>query len=169
MILIVNTTTDLDITGKIRSELDKKGTDFCIMEAGEKKIGHCIGCNYCWLKDPGVCTVKDDMEEILRKAVISDQIWVITDSVLDFVSPKAKNVVDRLIPLATMYLKFEGNQMRHVLRYGKGLDFGVIVKDVVDMEYMGWWSERVAVNFGGKSKGAFRTEETEEAVRCMCS
>ena len=168
MILIINTTDDRDISEKIRSELRSTSTDFDIVEASEMKIGNCIGCNYCWLKTPGICTVKDDHETILRKMVKSEQIWIISDVTLDFVTPLAKNIVDRTIPLATMNLKFKGDQMRHVLRYGKkGYDFGLIIRGEADMDYLKRWSERVAVNFGGRSRGAFGTEDIKEAVSCM--
>jgi len=168
MILIINTTDDRDVSEKIRSELRSTSTDFDIVEASEMKIGNCIGCNYCWLKTPGICTVKDDHETILRKMVKSEQVWIISDVTLDFVTPLAKNIVDRTIPLATMYLKFKGKQMRHTLRYKtKGYDFGLIIRGEADMDYLKRWSERVAVNFGGRSRGAFRTEDIKEAVSCM--
>ena len=69
MILIINTTEDKTVSEKIRSELAGKDAAFDIVEASEMKIGNCIGCNYCWLKTPGICTVKDDHEIILRKMV----------------------------------------------------------------------------------------------------
>ena len=168
MILIINTTEDKTVSEKIRSELAGKNAAFDIVEASEMKIGNCIGCNYCWLKTPGICTVKDDHEIILRKMVGAEQVWIISDVTLGFVTPLAKNIVDRTIPLATMNLKFNGKQMRHVLRYGKkGYDFGLIIRGDADMEYLKRWSERVAVNFNSSSRGVFGIEEIEEAVSCM--
>lgn len=168
MILIINTTEDKTASEKIRSGLSSKGAAFDIVEASDMKIKNCIGCNYCWLKTPGICTVKDDHEIILKKMVGAEQVWVISDVTLDFVTPLAKNIVDRTIPLATMNLKFKGDQMRHVLRYGKkGYDFGLIIRGEADMAYLQRWSERVAINFNGRSRGAFGIENIEEAVSCM--
>ena len=168
MILIINTTDDRTVSEKIRSELASKGAEFDIVEASEMKIKNCIGCNYCWLKTPGICTVKDDHEIILKRMIKSEQVWIISDVTLDFVTPLAKNIVDRTIPLATMNLKMSGKQMRHVLRYKtKGYDFGLIIRGEADMDYLHRWSERVAINFGGKSRGAFGTEDIKEAVSCM--
>ena len=67
MILIVNTTSDRAVTSELASALSGKCGAFEVLELSEKKISHCIGCNYCWLKTPGVCSIKDDYEEILKK------------------------------------------------------------------------------------------------------
>ncbi|MBP5491457.1 MAG: flavodoxin family protein [Clostridiales bacterium] len=167
MILIVNTTENKEITSRISEELKSKNITFEIMETADKKIGHCIGCNYCWLKTPGICSVKDDYEEILKKLVNSDQLWVISNTALGFIDHKGKNIIDRIIPLATMHLYFKKKQMRHVLRYKKHTDVGFVYIGEADREYLNKWSERVAVNFGSKSLGAFPKEDWKEAAACM--
>ena len=40
-----------------------------IIDTSNMKIAHCMGCNQCWLKTPGVCAIKDDYESILKKLV----------------------------------------------------------------------------------------------------
>ena len=104
MILIVNTTKDLEITGNLHAELEKEGfleagkegdagkkkEVYEIVEAGDSKISSCIGCNYCWLKTPGICSIKDDYEGILKKMVHADQIWVISETALGFLNHKGK-------------------------------------------------------------------------------
>ena len=62
MILIVNTTSDLSVTDKLRNLTDSKGIDAQFIECKELKINPCIGCNHCWLKTPGICSIKDDYE-----------------------------------------------------------------------------------------------------------
>ena len=59
MVLIVNTTKDTAITDGLQAIIKNKGIDAQIIEAGDMKISHCIGCNYCWLKTPGICSIKD--------------------------------------------------------------------------------------------------------------
>ena len=167
MILIINTTDDRGVTSDLASDLKKNGTEFEIVEACDKKISHCIGCNYCWLKTPGICSIKDDYEEILKKMVKSDQLWVISGTALGFLDHKGKNIFDRILPLATMYLKFNGNQMRHVIRYKKKQDIGLIYCGDADREYLERWNGRAALNFGSKSLGVFPKEEIKEAVSCM--
>ena len=168
MILIINTTADTSITSDLREALAGKGaTDFEIVEAAGMKISHCVGCNFCWLKTPGICSIKDDYEEILKKMITADQLWVISGTSLGFLDHKGKNIFDRIMPLVTMYLKFKGNQMRHVMRYKKNADVGLIYEGEADRAYLERWNERAALNIGTKSLGVFPAEEWKEAVLCM--
>ena len=165
MILMVNTTSDTSITEELKKHTSDKEID--VVEAGSMNIGHCIGCNYCWLKTPGECSVKDDYEIILKKAVHADELWVISDTALGFIDHKGKNVYDRILPIATMYLKFKGEQMRHVLRYKKKTDFGLIITGEADKEYLERWLKRAALNLGSKSLGVFEKDELMEVAACM--
>ena len=167
MVLVVNTTTDTSVTGKIDEMLQDNGTEYEIIEAAALKIGPCIGCNYCWLKTPGICSVKDDYEEILKQIIKADQLWVISDTALGFIDHKGKNIFDRILPIATMYLKFKGDQMRHVSRYKKRTDIGLIVTGEADMDYLKKWSVRCALNFESDSLGVYGKEEVKEAAACM--
>ena len=165
MILIVNTTSDTSLTEELKKHTISKEID--VVEADSMNIGHCIGCNYCWLKTPGECSVKDDYEIILKKAVHADELWVISDTALGFIDHKGKNIYDRILPIATMYLKFKGKQMRHVLRYKKKTDFGLIITGEADKEYLERWLKRAALNLGSKSLGVYEKEELTEAIACM--
>ncbi|MCR5672826.1 MAG: flavodoxin family protein [Lachnospiraceae bacterium] len=168
MILIVNTTSDRSITGEIKELAGKSGIDPEVIEASEMNISHCIGCNHCWLKTPGECSIKDDYEMILKKIIHADQLWVISDTALGFLDHKGKNIFDRILPIATMYLKFVKDQMRHVPRYDQRTDIGIICRGVSDSEYLQRWSERAALNFESRSLGVYGTDRIKEAVSCMC-
>ncbi len=167
MILIVNTTDDREITASIDKNLSSRGAEYEIVEAHDMKISHCVGCNYCWLKTPGICSIKDDYEVLLKKMIHADQMWVISDTALGFLNHKGKNFFDRILPLATMYLKFKGNQMRHVMRYKQKTDIGLIFRGGADRAYLERWNERCTLNFGSKSLGVFPKGEVKEAVACM--
>ncbi len=168
MVLVVNTTSDTSVTDKIRKGAEEKGADIEIVEAGSLKISHCIGCNHCWLKTPGVCAIKDDYEGILKRLIHADQMWVISDTALGFIDHKGKNIYDRILPLATMYLKFSGDQMRHVARYDQKTDMGLIITGDAEKEYLKRWNERAALNFESRSLGVYDVNEIKEAVSCMC-
>ena len=169
MIILIDTTKD----GQGKTVLDnveatkKSKTDYEYIDASGLNISHCLGCNYCWLKTPGECVVKDDYEPILKKISKSDQVWLITDTRFGFVSYETKNIVDRVMPLVTMNIHMVGKQMRHVMRYEKNPDWGVIYTGDGDKDYLTKCCERVAINFAGKSLGAYRIDEIEEAVKCM--
>lgn len=104
----------------------------------------------------------------LKNLPHADQMWVISDTALGFLDHKGKNIYDRIIPIGTMYLKFVGNQMRHVPRYDKRTDVGIIYTGNPDVEYLKKWNTRAALNFEAGSLGVFSTDEIKEAVSCMC-
>ena len=167
MILVVNTTSDTAITEELRKQAEASNVEIDIVEAGSLKISHCIGCNYCWLKTPGECAIKDDYEIIVKKLIHADQYWVISDTALGYIDHKGKNVFDRILPVLTMNLKFTGGQMRHIPRYKKHSDVGLIIKGEADKEYLERWVERAALNLWSKSLGVYGINEIKEAVSCM--
>ena len=95
MVLMVDTTTKH--TGKaIAEELLRSGetaAGFELIDTTGLHISHCAGCNYCWLKTPGVCAIQDDYEPILRKMSRADQVWLVSDTHFGFVSWQTKNIV----------------------------------------------------------------------------
>ena len=167
MILLLDT-TEVHCGRRLTDMLDAAGrTDYEYVDTTEKKISHCLGCNHCWLKTPGVCSIKDDYEPILKKMSAAGQVWLISDTKFGFVTYRAKNIIDRVMPLVTMNLHFQGKQMRHVLRYNHNPDFGIIFSGVGDREYLTKWCERLTVNFGTHSLGVYPLDQMKEAAACM--
>ena len=169
MVLMVDTTTK-HIGKAIAEELLRSGENsagFELIDTAGMRISHCVGCNYCWLKTPGVCAIQDDYEPILRKISKADQVWLVSDTHFGFVSWRTKNIVDRIMPLVTMYLKFKDGQMRHVMRYDHQPDIGIIYTGDGDQAYLERWCGRTALNFGSSSLGVFPAENRKEAVLCM--
>lgn len=166
MVLIVNTTSDTGITSAIR-DLTGDSKDIDIVECKDLKISHCIGCNHCWLKTPGECSIKDDYEKVLKELLRADQMWVISDTALGFIDHKGKNIFDRILPILEMYLKFKGDQMRHVMRYDKRTDIGLIVTGECDMTYLDRWCKRATRNVDSASLGVYRADQLEEVCSCM--
>ena len=167
MILIINMSSDATVAKEVKKNTEEENIDAELIDGYSLNISHCIGCNYCWLKTPGECSVQDDYEQILKKIIHADEVWIISDTALGFVNHKCKNVIDRMLPVATMYLKFKGDQMRHVPRYRQKTDFGLIITGEADKNYLEHWLSRVALNLGSKSLGVFDKDELEEAVACM--
>ena len=169
MVLLVDTTAN-HIGKAIAEELlhgNKNAVEFELIDTTGMHISHCVGCNYCWLKTPGVCAIQDDYEPILRKMSRADQVWLVSDTRFGFVSWQTKNIVDRIMPLVTMYLKFKDRQMRHVMRYAHQPDIGVIYTGDGDQAYLERWCQRTALNLGSRSLGVFSESSGKEAVSCM--
>ena len=168
MVLLVDTTA-AGIGREVTAELScQGGAAGCeLINTTGMHISHCVGCNFCWLKTPGICSIPDDYETVLRKISRADQVWLATDTCFGFVSWQTKNIVDRIMPLATMYLKFQDRQMRHVMRYDHQPDIGIIYTGQGDQEYLEWWCRRTALNIGSSSLGVFPASRGKEAVLCM--
>jgi multimeric flavodoxin WrbA len=93
----------------------------------KKNIKPCIACMCCWAKTPGVCAIKDDMGELLEKALASDIAVFATPVYLDNVSGVMKNFLDRLTPTADCHIeKDENGESRHVKKGEKQLRMVVI-------------------------------------------
>ncbi len=169
MVLMVDTTAD-HIGKGIAEEVLRRGENavgFELIDTTGMHISHCVGCNYCWLKTPGVCAIQDDYQPILRKMSGADRVWLVSDTRFGFVSFQTKNIVDRIMPLATMYLKFKDGQMRHVMRYNHRPDIGIIYTGDGDRPYLERWCQRTALNLGSRSLGVFSESNGKEAVLCM--
>ena len=127
------------------------------------KIAHCMGCNQCWLKTPGVCAIKDDYESIIKKLVDAENLWLVSDTCFGFVDWRGKRVMDRIVPMLNMYVEFRDGLERHELRYHP-LNFGLLYKGEADRQFLEEWSQRVASNLGGQSLGVIKMKEGEPCI-----
>lgn len=166
-VLIVNTLPDSSYSEALADELKQKDLEYDIFNSNDMNIAHCLGCNQCWLKTPGVCAIKDDYEQILKKLACTDELWVVTDTSLGFISSKAKKIFDRMMPILVMDLEFRNGFMGHKLRYNQSIGVGVIYRGDGDRSHLNWWCERTAGNLNGKGLGAFPINEIKEAAGCM--
>lgn len=148
-------------------DLQSGASDCKVIHAYEMDIRPCVGCNFCWLKTPGICSIKDGYEEILKGYLAYDATVFLAGTAMNFVDHRMKNVIDRVLPLATMYIKIAGGQCRHELRYDKKSRFGLLYAGTADRDYLNEWMERVMLNFGGDSLGAFPIGQAKEVLSCI--
>ena len=135
MTLVLNTLESGDYSEQINAIVAGKGTKVEIINTASMRIAHCIGCNQCWLKTPGVCSIKDDYESIVKKLVKTDNLWIVSDTRFGFVDYRGKRVLDRIMPMLNMYLTFRGGWMRHELRY-HAMNVGLIYKGNGDQKLL---------------------------------
>lgn len=168
MNLIVSTISKTDIEiENIIDNFKKSMKDIEIIYTEDMNIKGCIGCNSCWLITPGKCIVKDDYEKLLIKYVQADKVIFITESKLGFISYKLKNIIDRILPLLTMNLKFKNGQMRHYLRYNKKYKMGLLYKGEGNQEFLDKWFKRVMLNIDGISLGVYNINNKEEIQNAL--
>ena len=141
--------------------------DHRVIHAYEKNLRPCVGCNACWLVTPGVCSLRDGYEELLKAYLEYDATVFLAGTALNFVDHRMKNVIDRILPLATMYIHIVDGQCRHVPRYEKDLRFGLLYSGTADGTYLNRWMERVTLNLGGESLGSYPIAEAKEVLSCI--
>ena len=138
-----------------------------VIHAYERNLRPCVGCNACWLVTPGVCSIRDGYEELLKAYLEYDATVFLAGTALNFVDHRMKNVIDRILPLATMYSHIVDGQCRHVPRYEKKLRLGLLYSGTADGAYLNRWMERVALNLGGESLGSYPIAEAKEVLSCI--
>ena len=116
---------------------------------------------------PGVCAIKDGYEELLKAYLQYDAVVFLSGTALNFVDYRMKNVIDRTLPLATMYTHIVDGQFRHVPRYDKKFRFGLMYSGSADGGYLNRWMERVMLNFGGENMGAYPIDHAKEVLSCI--
>ena len=167
-VLILNTLSEYnDEVLELQNQICAQAEGSEVVCTKDMKISHCIGCNFCWLKTPGICTIKDDYEIILKKILKHEKIVFITDTKFGFVSYQTKNLLDRILPIATMYLQFVDGQMRHVPRYDIRPQMGIIYTGNAEHAYLEKWMERTTLNFESTSLGVYPLEEGRGILSCI--
>ena len=156
----MNTLESGDCSEQIKALFVVKNEEIEIINTADLKIMHCMGCNNCWLKTPGVCSIKDDYEIILKKLVNAENFWVVADTKFGFIDYRGKRVLDRVVPMLNMYIEFRDGWERHQLRYHP-LNFGFIYKGNDNRELLEEWSMRVARNMAGRSLGVISLDKDE--------
>ena len=164
-ILIVSVLPETDPTAQAAIQAIQQNAE--VIHACEKNFRPCVGCNACWLVTPGICAIKDGYEELLKAYLQYDTILFLSGTALNFVDHRMKTIIDRILPLATMYIHIADGQCRHVPRYDKKCRFGLLYAGPADRTYLNRWMERVMLNFDGKSLGAYPIENAEEVVSCI--
>ena len=160
MTLVLNTLELGDCSEQIKALFAGKDENIEIVDTADMKIAHCMGCNMCWLKTPGVCAIRDDYEIILKKLVAAENFWVVADTKFGFIDYRGKRVLDRVVPMLNMYIEFRDGWERHQLRYHP-LNFGVIYKGDGNQKLLEEWSMRVARNLAGHSLGVIALYKNE--------
>ena len=77
----------------------------------QKKIGYCIGCNYC-KKNDGVCAFKDDMGELLNRMKEADVIVLASPVYYYNINAQMKTFIDRTY---ASFMEIENKEFYYIL------------------------------------------------------
>jgi multimeric flavodoxin WrbA len=94
------------------------GADVELFYTKKLKINPCQGEFNCWLKTPGECFQRDDMQMLLPKLAEADVLVLATPVYVDGVTGPMKNLLDRIIPLAQPLFELSDGHCRHPGRGG---------------------------------------------------
>ena len=94
------------------------GAEVELFYTRELKINPCRGDFICWLKTPGECWQKDDMQMLYPKLREAEICVFGTPVYVDGISGPMKNLLDRIIPGVQPFFELRDGHCRHLLREG---------------------------------------------------
>jgi multimeric flavodoxin WrbA len=97
------------------------GAEVAAINLYDRKIGGCLGCFACWTRTPGVCSQRDDMDELLDAIRSRDALVLASPVYVDGMTGVTKMAVDRMIPLVHGATVIRDGHMRHVKRATTGI------------------------------------------------
>jgi len=100
--------------------LREGGADVELFYTRKLETAPCLGCFSCWIKTPGKCVQRDDMEMLLFKMGRSDVLVLATPVYCDGITGPLKNFMDRSIPLALPFFELRQGHCRHPSRVRTG-------------------------------------------------
>ena len=166
-IMLISAVKDKQKMNLLYEDLKRMKEEVKVFDVCDMHIKHCIGCNACWLVTPGTCVLQDDYEDILKAYITYDKVLFLSDTMFGSVISTTKHVIDRMVPLATMYLTISNGQLRHVPRYRKKLKMGLIYTGDLKRSDLDAWFSRVMLNFYGTSLGVVSFEERQVLLSCI--
>jgi len=98
--------------------MKEMGAEVELLFTKKLNVNPCQGCFNCWLKTPGKCFQKDDMQVLLPKLHEADILVLATPLYVDGMSAPMKNVIDRMVPLVQPFVELRDGHYRHVVREG---------------------------------------------------
>jgi multimeric flavodoxin WrbA len=164
-VVAINSSPNMDtgITNLILTSfldgMSEVGAEVELFYTKSLKINPCQGDFSCWLKTPGECCQKDDMNMLIPLLSNAD-CWVFATPVyIDGLSAPMKNLLDRMIPLMHPLIEVRNEHCCHLLQ--KGVKGGTVVL----VSNCGYWEldnfdplivhmKAVSRNFGREFSGA---------------
>jgi multimeric flavodoxin WrbA len=98
----------------------RQGAETVAFDLTSMKINPCRGCFGCWIRTPGTCLARDDMDRIMPHLAGADWVVWITPIAYGGYGYHLKKVADRSIPILLPFFVRVGGEIHHPLRYPGG-------------------------------------------------
>ena len=99
--------------------MHEAGAEVALYYNYDLKIKPCRGCFNCWLKTPGVCFHRDDIQQLLPEMRGADVIVYGTPVYSYGMNAQMKNLIDRMIVLAEPFMEVSEGRSRHIAGAGE--------------------------------------------------
>lgn len=107
------------VGGLLRQEMDGEHLTYEYAELRTKQIAPCTGCFGCWVRSPGTCVIKDDVQDLMRSWMDSTIVVLLTRITFGGYSSMLKRALDRQIGLVLPYFISKGGSVNHAARYDR--------------------------------------------------
>ena len=109
----------------LKQQLEKCQDEVSYYKLKDKNIMPCRACGACSNVEPGLCALKDDMQEVLRDIAKGERIIMLTPIVFGGYSSLLKRAVDRFMVLGLPFLFVKKGKLLHPMRYGTKAIIGI--------------------------------------------
>lgn len=92
-------------------------------------IKPCLGCNACWLKTPGKCVQKDDMDGLVESLRESEVMVLASPIYVGGVTGQMKIFLDRMIPVSPPFIEVKDGKSAHSVPEGSNFKGVVFVSN----------------------------------------
>lgn len=100
-----------------------------VMFFANDKVAKCVGCFYCWLKDPSLCRFKDGKEQLGSLLATSKDVYIYSKILYGGFSVQIKRLLDRCIPGILPFFKNRNGRQHHKPRYKNMPNIHVVFYD----------------------------------------
>ena len=106
-----------DYLDRLVERMKHDGHEADLMRLRDMKIKPCLGCFNCWIKTPGICSIRDDAGEVSKRYIHAEHVVLASPLIMGFISALLKNAMDRNIPLVHPHLEEIDGEVHHKKRY----------------------------------------------------
>lgn len=114
--------------GDLSARLVAAGHDVSQWVVRNRELRGCTGCFACWTRTPGHCVLKDEGSDLDQAVAASDLVLLASPLIMGHMSALLRAANERFLPLLLPYVEVVEGECRHVSRYSKRPNLGLLVE-----------------------------------------